>query len=117
MTRISKTFRNVAWFLFRHSKMMQYRICVHCVLLSWRQGTDYCLHLVQLCFVVVFDLYTMTCLHVSWHFTHVFFYAFFFFLKTKKNCNAMNINILQYKCSVYGKCVFKWLFLSKLESF
>lgn len=46
-----------------------------------------------------------------------FFLCLFFFLKQRKNCNAMNINILQYKCSVYGKCVFKWLFLSKLESF
>lgn len=85
---------------------MQYRICVHCVLLSWRQGTDYCLHLVQLCFVVVFDLYTMTCLHVSWHFTHVFFLCLFFFLKTKKKlqCNEYQYITVQ-MFSLWKMCV------------
>lgn len=82
---------------------MQYRICVQCVLLSWRQGTDYCLHLVQLCFVV-FDLYTMTCLHVSWHFTHVFFFMPFIALQKKLQCNEYQYITVQ-MFSLWKMCV------------
>lgn len=37
----------------------------------WRQGTHYCLHLVQLYFIDVFELCAMFCRHVSQDFTHV----------------------------------------------
>lgn len=64
-------------FLFPLQKKMQYGMCVRCIVLTWRQGTHYCLHLVQLCFIDVFELCTMTCLHVSSHFySSFFFYSF-----------------------------------------
>lgn len=99
-------------------QMMQYRIYVQCILLTWRQGTQYGLHLVQLYFIDVFELCTMICLHVSWHFPHVhllFAFLFFPFFFLKK-LNAMNINIFLYSCSICGKCLSSLPFLSKLES-
>lgn len=104
--------------IFFSLQTMQYRIYVQCILLTWRQGTQYCLHLVQLYFIDVFELCTMICLHVSWHFTHVnlLFYAFLFSFLFLKKLNAMNINIFLYNCSICGKCL-SWLpFLSKQKS-
>lgn len=59
-------------------QMMQHRIYVQCILLTWRQGT-------QLYFIDVFEFCTMICLHVSFYSCEFTFLSLF--KKNNFECN------------------------------
>lgn len=83
---------------------------VWCIITTWRQGTQYCLHLVQ--------LYLMYLNHTPWpaFMFHGILFMFSFFIMPFfifYQCNEYNY-IFQYKCSVCGNCLSK--FSSSLKS-
>lgn len=71
----------------------------------WRQGTHYCLHLVQLYFIDVFEL----CAMFAFMFHSILLMLTYHFLPFFETLNAMNI--IQYKCwlfeCLYVNCVYQ----------